>query len=179
MSRAYRVDARLDEGVIVIRRSAGVFLVMLAASGSFVAAGVCILLADPRQGPMAWGCISFFGGCALVSLWQLLDARPRLVVDEDGIYDRTLHVGRIGWGDIKGAYLKSIQDHDFICLVLFDDEEYVRRLPPLLRSMVQLNESLGFTPISINLTGIHGQTEQLLELILKRCQESEIERFQS
>ena len=139
MSRAYRVDARDEDGKIVIKRSAMVYVMLLAGSGSFVACGVFLLLANPSEGPKVWGGIIFFGGGALVALWQLLDARPRLIVDEKGIYDRTLGVGLIRWDDIKGAYTRSLQDNDFICLILFDSGEYVGRLSPLRRSMTRLN----------------------------------------
>lgn len=46
----------------------------------------------------------FFAGIAIMSIVRLVDSRPGLVVDREGIDDRTnfASVGRVDWADIDG-----------------------------------------------------------------------------
>jgi len=143
---------------------------MLLASAAFVAAGV--FLAFTGDVVVGWMCITFFGACALVLAWQFLDRRPRLVFSELGVMDRTLGVGVIPWREIENAYVKSVCGHDFICLELRNPEMFVSQLGALRKTMQTANRKLGFTDISINLSGLPVRSESVLELILKKCQES-------
>ncbi|MCB1100033.1 MAG: PH domain-containing protein [Verrucomicrobiae bacterium] len=72
-----------------------------------------------------WLSIIFFGGCALVAIAQIIDSRPRLIIDDEGILDRTLRVGRIPWSEIQGAYIRTISGNDFICLEVRCPEQYI------------------------------------------------------
>jgi len=155
---------------IVINRSVGKYVVLLICGWAFVAAGVFILwVGGPRW--VGWMNIIFFGAGSLVFLWQIFDSRPRLIIDERGILDRTLGVGVIHWADIEGAYTRSIQGNDFICLQLRNTDQYVRRLSKVKRAMIPANEALGFAPLNINLSGIRGMTDRVLELILKKSEQ--------
>jgi len=82
-------------------------LVPLIAALSFVAASVLTLLVDnSSKGAMiSWTGIVFFGGGALVIGWQLFDTRPRVVIDDRGIFDRSLRIGVIEWHDVSDAYV--------------------------------------------------------------------------
>ena len=68
--------------------------VMTVGSLCFVAGGAFIV-ATGDNAIAGWGSIVFFGGCALVGAVQLLDRRPRLVIDDRGVLDRTLKIGVI------------------------------------------------------------------------------------
>jgi hypothetical protein len=148
--------------------------ILLLSSLAFVAGGI-LILAMPTSEPgslagqrlAGWSSTIFFGGCALIFVWQLIDSRPRLIIDDDGIYDRTLGIGRIPWSDIRGAYLRSISKNVFICLELRDSEHYVRRTNAVKRALAGANAALGFTPISLNLSGVAADPGDILELILK------------
>lgn len=163
---------------LVIGSSRWRYLVLLLASLGFVAGGVFILaMPAPKRGLHAnkslagWSSIIFFGGCALVAAWELVDSRPRLIIDDEGIYDRTLGVGRIPWSDIRNAYLRSIHENDFICLELRDSDDYLQRTNAVKRALASANAALGFTPISLNLSGVAADSNDILELILKKLHE--------
>src|SRR5262249_16643552 len=119
--------------------------------------------------PMAWATIIFFGACALVFIWQLIDTRPRLVIDDKGVYFRPLKMGVLPWTDIEDAYVNSINQQLFICLQLRDTEKYLSKLSPLGRSLCSVNVALGFTPISLTLTGLDVDPYLLCDLIRKRA----------
>lgn len=160
---------------IVIGPSRWRHVMLLLGSLAFVAGGVFILGMPPSRGEsvqeqqtIGWGCIIFFGGCGLVGVWQLIDLRPRLIIDDDGIYDRTLGVGRIPWEEIQGAYLLTVSGHDFICLELLDADRYLQRTNPVKRALAGAKTALGFAPISLNLSCVAADSRDILELILKR-----------
>ena len=116
---------------------------------------------------IGWMSIVFFGAGIPLFAWQLIDSRPRLVIDNQGILDRTLGVGVIPWPEITGAYLKSIQGNSFICLEVRDPERWLGQLSPVKRAMVSANEALGFTVLNLNLSAVAAEPSQILELILK------------
>lgn len=151
---------------IVIHSSRTRVILLLVVSVCFVAGGV-LLLAAGGPAPVAWMSIIFFGGCAVVIGLQVFDTRPRIVIDDRGIVDRTLKVGLIEWPDIRSAFLAHIQGNPFLCLDLVDPAKYVERLSPMMRHMVALNRKLGFTDLSLNLTATRVEPERLEELIQK------------
>jgi hypothetical protein len=147
-------------------------LFLTLAGLAFVGGGIFILLIPPPSGEsrpllIGWGCILFFGACALVGLWQLFDSRPRIILDDEGIFDRSLGPGKIPWGRIEGAYIQSIHGTEFICLQLLDADRHLQNLSAGKRALVELNAQLGFTPISLNLSGTNANAAELLEIILK------------
>jgi hypothetical protein len=99
-----------------------------------------------------------------------MDSRPRLVIDESGIYDRTLGVGRIPWPEITGARIQSIRGNDFVCLAVRDPKIWLHQLAPLQKLLVRGNRALGFSELNINLSGVEASTAQVYELILKFSQ---------
>lgn len=151
---------------IEIKSSRSKYFGLLIGSIVFVACGFFILL---NGGPelIGWASIIFFGLGIPLSIWQILDSRSRLKIDDTGIVDRTLGIGKISWDDIQGAFVKSIQGNDFICLNLRNTKKYTEKLSSVKKAMITANEKLGFTPISLNLSGVAVNTNEILELIIK------------
>ncbi|HEV8664204.1 MAG TPA: STM3941 family protein [Candidatus Methylomirabilis sp.] len=168
---------------VVIRSATRKYLFALVGSLGVVVAGIIVLLVQasdesPRTLAVlgAWLCILVFGGAALVFLGRFMDPRPRVVIDSLGILDRTLGVGLIPWSDIKAAYLSSVGGQDVILLELRDPETYLARLSPSRRAMRALaagNDLLGFTPLSVNLSWVDANSQEVLTLILKRINETQ------
>lgn len=151
---------------IEIKSSRGKYFALLIGSIGFVAGGVFILfIGGPKL--IGWASIIFFGAGIPLSIWQIVDSRPRLKIDDTGIMDRTLGVGIISWQDIEGAYIKSIQNNNFICLNLNNNDKYLRKITSVRKAMISANEKLGFTPISLNLSGVDCNANEILELIMK------------
>lgn len=158
---------------LIIRSSRRKYVLLLIGVVGFVVLGMFIV-GHPRPNRpsdvwLGWAMIIFFGSGIPIFIWQLLDNRPRLVIDERGVRDRTLGVGVIPWSEITGAYVQSIHGNDFICLELRTPELWVRKLSRMKRAMVSANRALGFTPLFLNLSGVNARTDEVLELIRKRC----------
>jgi hypothetical protein len=144
------------------------------ASLAFVATGVFMIVTEGKWG-LGLITIVFFGAGAAVGAWQFFDTRPRLQITDEGILDRTLGIGLIPWADITDAYVRSINRESFICLEVRDEQAYLDRLPPLKRKLANANAALGFTPISVNLSGVDLNPEQLLEYILKQSAAAQLQ----
>src|SRR5690349_10502241 len=148
---------------IIIKNSRWKHLLLLIGCLGFVAAGVWMVL---NGKPFGWVSVVFFGTGIPVSIWQIADSRPRLIIDEHGVLDRTLGVGRINWSDIQAAYVRSISGNDFICLELKNPEYYAQKLSQVKRGMAAANRSLGFTDFNINLSGVDANTDEVFELVM-------------
>lgn len=152
---------------LVIKNSRWKYVLLLIGSLGFVAAGIWMLIKGEWFG---WLAILFFGSGIPIFIWQIADARPRLIIDEQGVLDRTLGVGRIAWSDIEAAYVRSINGNDFICLELKNSEKYGQKLSKVKRAMASANRGLGFTDFNLNLSGVDARTDEIFELLMKYCQ---------
>jgi hypothetical protein len=103
---------------------------------------------------VGWIILVACGAGTLFAGWQFYDARPRMVIDDRGVLDRTFAIGVIPWDDITNVTLKRVQGRTQLCLHLRNAATYTSRLPPTLLRMVALNRELGLTDLSIDLTGL-------------------------
>ncbi|HEV7732470.1 MAG TPA: STM3941 family protein [Candidatus Binatia bacterium] len=140
-------------GRLVVRSSPWRYLLLLAVSLGFVAIGVTLVVAAGHP-VVGWLNLIVFGVAAATFLWQIVDRRPRIVIDERGVFDRTLGVGVIPWSDIVGAEIRAITGTTFVALELRDPTRFTRRLPALQRAMTGGNRALGFGELNLNLSGL-------------------------
>ncbi|MGI8468144.1 MAG: STM3941 family protein [Pyrinomonadaceae bacterium] len=142
-----------------------VFLI-LVAGGIFMVTQA----KDSKEVLWGWAGIVFFGLGAIVFLQRTLTGKPRIVIDENGIFDRTLGVGTIEWRDIENAYKNSItvgiKRSDFISLVLKDPQKYLQRGSKIKAKIAFLNNALGFEKLNINCDGLDDSTDTILDEIL-------------
>jgi hypothetical protein len=156
---------------LVLGPSRGRFALLLLISLAFVFAGVAMALLgrDFRSVFIGWTSIVFFGGCAIVFVVQLLDGRPRIIVDDSGVFDRSLGVGVIPWAEILGADVREIANNRFISLDLRDANMFLARLSPVQRRLVEANTGLGFQPLNLNVGAVAIDPYVLAELIVKEA----------
>ena len=53
---------------------------------------------------MEWFGASFFGLATLVGIFHSVDRRPQIIINENGIWDRTTNQDEIKWEQIKDSY---------------------------------------------------------------------------
>ena len=136
------------------------WLVVAGVALCAVAVGAIIIALNHRS-VLGWAVVVIAGSCALFGWWQFYDARPRVVIDDRGILDRTLAIGTIPWDDIQGVRLKWVHGHPHLCLDLRNSARYTERLPTPLRPVVALNRQLGLTDLTVNLDGAEPSPEQI------------------
>ena len=163
-ARARCLAGRGGAGPLVIRSSRVHALVYRLGAAGFTEAGF-LMVESGQHVVIGWLTVAFFGLGCLVFLWQVVDPRPRLVLDEEGVFDRTLGVGPIAWSDIKGWYVRSIQGNDFVCLLVRNPAVYLGKLSRVRRALRRANRALGFTDLYLNLGGLALTTEEILAAI--------------
>lgn len=92
-----------------------------------------------------------FGYPAFAQLREAFAPGPRIVIDEEGLEDRAMGIGKIPWRDIEYVERGPIPQHLF--LMLRDPEGYMARTPRMLRAVVRMNLKFGYPPFLMNLIG--------------------------
>lgn len=130
--------------------------------GSFLFLGMVVLSAgfcySARASDVLW-----YGLLALVisavgfahSLWKhdLL-----LSIDDTGIYDKRLGIGKINWADVQDVQLQVTEGQQYLCFKMSNAAPYLARLKGANRERVLFHRSLGFqgfnvdvSPVDVNL----------------------------
>ena len=87
----------------------------------FVAIGIWLITSKDLftfDWVMGLMCTGFFSLGLFVGLFHFFDKRPQIIINEDGIWDRTTKQELIEWELIKEAYPISISRQRFISLVV-------------------------------------------------------------
>lgn len=167
--------------LLVVKNSIGKYLLYGLIALIFVAGGIFILSVgkDLKATIIGWSCIIFFGFALLIFLRQIFDTRPRIIIDQTGIFDRTLDIGIIEWQDIENAYLNSILGNDFISLVLRDTEKYLQRISKPKAKLAKYNRTLGFETINLNLSGVNIKSSEVFALVIKQLTKTRIKNLKN
>ena len=154
------------------------YALLLAAALAFVVFAALMLSSGTRPAVVpgtaferfvGWAGVAFFGACALVLARQLFDPRPRIVIDDAGVFDRTRGVGVIPWDEIRDAQLRHIGGQPFIRLELRDEEAWLARLRPMHRRLAAANRTLGFGALNLNLSATRADPAHVLHLVRRRA----------
>jgi hypothetical protein len=101
-----------------------------------------------------WFGVVFFACGLVVILVQLFRRGPIVVLDESGVFDRRLGVGRIPWQDISSVSVTQIRSQRFISLWLRNEEEYLSRFPGWKSTLGRASEKIGYSPFLLSLAGL-------------------------
>ena len=147
---------------------------LLLTSVAFVAIGAFIFLDSEKALArwLGWPWIGTFVLTSSISLWQIFDSRPRLILDEDGVIDRTLGVGKLFWKDIKGLSVRTVYKNNFVCLQMDEDsnQRYLSNASSIKRKLLTANVALGWPPLNLNLSGINGSTDEIFQAIVQHVE---------
>jgi hypothetical protein len=139
---------------LVIRPSRAKYIRHLIVALVFVAIGIAMSIGGAiHERLFAAIDILFFGACAIAFVRQIVDTKPRVIITDVGLLDRTLGVGIIPWDAIDDAHLSSIYGNAFIGLVMRDPGPWLSLVSTTKQKLASANEALGFQPININLSG--------------------------
>jgi hypothetical protein len=149
-----------------LRKSPWKAVKLLLGSSIFVAIGWW-MLGDPDSSKWAaWLCIVFFGLGIPLGLSQLFDRRPQIIVNDVGVFDRTMHHEFINWEIIQDAYLVEIHKQTFLCLVVDEAFEPSRQKGKFKQGVASLNKGMGFQELNISLGFVNIDVVRFAEFIL-------------
>lgn len=148
----------------------------------FLCIGIWILLAKPQTGNPVFNepiikygaavlSILFFGFGATWFAGRLRDKRPGLVINDQGIIDRSTLVARdmITWDEIESFERSQVRKQEFILVKLKDPEAYMTRQQGRYKKrLMKYNSEFQGTPVGILLSSLACKANELEEFLNTR-----------
>ena len=161
---------------VVIKTSLWKSILFLAGCLLFVVGGIFVIFYGKGSNSTVVGILSivFFGTGFFVLLRQGLDRRPRIIIDEQGVTDRTLGVGRIVWEDIEAVQLSSVFTNNFVVLKLKNNEKYLKNLSNISKKLTKVNKDLGFGVLNLNLSLLDMKPKKIYEIVRSRIPDKQL-----
>jgi hypothetical protein len=120
---------------------------------------------------VGWLAVVFCGVCLVPIILQLFRRGPTIVIDEDGVLDRRLHVGRISWQDIASVSIVQSGRQRLISLWLRNPEHYLSPAPTWSAGLSRVGEEMGYSPFSLNFAGLTPGLEETYAYLRTRLPE--------
>ncbi|MBY0480544.1 MAG: hypothetical protein K2Q21_04240 [Chitinophagaceae bacterium] len=155
-------------------------------SGSlvFIALGLWFVVSPPKieNGLFGNPLFIFATGVASIVLFsifgfvtakKLLDKRPGLIIDKNGILDQSSGVsaGLIPWSDIQEIKTTQVYNQTFIMIFVQNPNDYIAREPGIFkRKMMEINFNTYGSPISITANTLQCDFNELLNLLQTHLQ---------
>ena len=134
-------------------------LKIFALTIPFVIIGIWIITKDKSSG---WLITLFFGLGIPVGLFQLFDRRPQIIINENGIWDRTTNQNEVKWEQIQGAYPLDIYGQEFISLVVDDTFVFKRKQ---YKWAAKINEAIGAQKLNLHLSQLRIDKNKMTSFI--------------
>lgn len=111
--------------------------------------------------------IVFFGAACIFGVRKLFDKRIGLTIDDIGIIDNTnaSSVGRINWSDITEIKTQKVYSTEFLLIYTKNPEQYLSKMSGFKRKLMEGNNSMYGTPLSITTSTIKIKCEDLEKLL--------------
>lgn len=124
-------------------------LTAIGICAAFVAVIAAVMLLPGKRAPeWLWLGAVFFGLGIPLGIHSLLDKRPWLVMDEEGVWDRGLRRPRIPWDAIEDAYVSGMYGRAmFVCLILKEGRADEFNISSWL---ARANGLVGAQPLNLN-----------------------------
>lgn len=113
------------------------------------------------------GAVLFFGTIGVYGLRKLFDTRMGLIIDENGIFDHTnaSSIGLIKWTDIREIKTEQIASTKFLLIYIVNPEDYLERGKGFKRTLMEGNNRMYGTPLSITSVSLKCNFNDLERLI--------------
>lgn len=92
---------------------------------------------------------------AMALAYVYYDSELLFIMDEEGVYDARLGVGKILWTDVESVQIEMAYRTRFVCLRVKDPMKFVKRASQLTRNKIHQDIDLGFSSFNIDLTGVN------------------------
>ena len=108
---------------------------------------------------------------SIVFIIQALNRKPRIIIDELGVDDMKLGIGRIDWKDIESTEFRSVFANRFIILNLSNKEKYLEKLNAKGTLVSKINKNLGSGELNLNLSLVDMNPKEIFKIVSKRIVE--------
>jgi hypothetical protein len=142
--------------ILVTQKQSGIGL------ASWLFAGLLLLSAGYTYSAFGTNAVWFGALACLISLTGALHSAWKqdllICIDDTGIYDKRLGIGKINWADVDDVQLQVTESNRFLCFKISNPAPYLARLKGANRERVLFHRSLGFHgfnvdvgPVDVNL----------------------------
>ena len=111
----------------------------------FVVIGIWMITNNESSG---WLVTLFFALGIPVGLFQIFDRRPQIIINENGIWDRTTNQDEVKWEQIQGAYPLDIYGQKFVSLVVDDTFVFKQKQ---YKWAAKISEAIGVQKLNLHL----------------------------
>ncbi len=147
---------------------------MILLCTPFVLIGFMLISTKPVIG---WSSIGFFGLGYPLGIYNLLDKKPLIIINEIGLLVRNVNDEFINWELIQNAYPINVSGQKFISLIIDEKFKPSRTKGKFYKSVVKLNEAIGAQELNIHLGQIQKMDEnRLTEFIIKMSRSNKTEK---
>ncbi|EHB56690.1 MULTISPECIES: STM3941 family protein [Paenibacillus] len=148
---------------------------ILLGSLFFVALGIFMLyagLADRLIVLVIAGfiCTVFFGAMLVFSTSKLVQRKPALVINDEGIIDRSSYVsvGAIPWNEIKSIDIYQVMNERFIGIEVHHPDEILARLPEWKQKLMRMNKRMTNATVHLSASGLSCNLNELFLTLYRR-----------
>jgi hypothetical protein len=120
--------------------------------------------------------IVFFGSTLFYGIKKMFDNIIGLTIDDNGIFDNSnaSSVGLIEWSDITLILSEQVASTKFLLIFTNKPEEYIARAKGLKKKLMQANNKMYGTPLSISATTLRCNFKDLEKLLKEKLKEHTI-----
>lgn len=135
---------------------------LLFLSSIFVIPSIFFIITERQTKFIFWFCLLFFGLGFLISIFNIFDKRVQIIINEIGIWDRSINQEIIKWEFIKNAY--RIEIHKQVFISIKTDRKFLMK-KKVYKWASFLNKASGAQNININFSYINNDIEKTITLI--------------
>jgi hypothetical protein len=119
------------------------------------------------------------GGLALLGLIllavlieDLMDVIPPIVIDDVGVLDPRLGVGKLHWSDIEDVQMELSYRHRYLCFRVARQEKYLNKLTGPRKARALFHRDLGFSRFNVDVRQYSVDPLALKEILSRRIASS-------
>jgi hypothetical protein len=168
----------MNQERIEIKLSKRKALLTLLGAVAFVVLGTLMIsdAGDQHRYPpivlivTGYASIIFFGTAGLFISYKLLDFKPGLIIDDEGIHDNSnaSSANLIKWEQIKGIGIEQVMSTRFLLIDIHDPKDFMASVGGAKKKLMMGNYKMYGTPISIISNSLKCDTDYLYRIISER-----------
>lgn len=131
-------------------------------SSLFVFPSIWFIMNENETKIILWLCLLFFGIGFFISLYNILDRRPRIVITKFGIWERASGQGIIKWESIEEA--NEVQAYKQVFVALKTNGSYVGK-KKIYNWAKNFNKMAGVQDVNLNISYTKVDVEKFITFI--------------
>lgn len=119
--------------------------------------------------------VIFFGAIAIIIIRKMMDKRPGLIINKEGIIDNSSGVsaGLIPWNDIENITVTKVMSQRFLMIHVRNPQDYLSKVTnPIKRNTMALNYKSYGSPISISANALEIDFDNFYNLLTDKINEN-------